>query len=59
VLSGEEFAVTASADEPSLVETIPGWTHDVTNIGEDELVVAAWANEAFDPKRPDTIAMPL
>jgi UDP-2-acetamido-2,6-beta-L-arabino-hexul-4-ose reductase len=59
VLSGEEFAVTASADEPSLVETIPGWTHDVTNVGEDELVVVAWANEIFDPTRPDTIAMPL
>jgi UDP-2-acetamido-2,6-beta-L-arabino-hexul-4-ose reductase len=59
VLSGEEFAVTASADESSLVETIPGWTHDVTNVGEDELVVVAWANEIFDPARPDTIAMPL
>jgi UDP-2-acetamido-2,6-beta-L-arabino-hexul-4-ose reductase len=59
VLSGEEFAVTASADESSLVETIPGWTHDVTNVGEDELVVVAWANEIFDPARPDTVAMPL
>ena len=59
VLGGEEFEVTGSADQPKVVETIPGWTHDVTNIGDGELVVIAWANEVFDPARPDTVAMPL
>ena len=38
------------------VETIPGWTHNVTNIGEDELVVLVWANEIFDRQKPDTVA---
>jgi UDP-2-acetamido-2,6-beta-L-arabino-hexul-4-ose reductase len=59
LLSGEEFELSGSADRPTVVETIPGWTHDVTNIGDDELVVIAWANEIFDAARPDTIAMPL
>jgi UDP-2-acetamido-2,6-beta-L-arabino-hexul-4-ose reductase len=39
-----------------IVETIPGWTHDITNIGENELIVMLWASEAFDRTRPDTIA---
>lgn len=59
VLSGEAFELTGSAEDPKVIETIPGWAHDVTNIGASDLVVIAWANELFDPDRPDTIAMPL
>lgn len=59
VLSGESFELTGSAAEPRLIESIPGWAHDVTNIGDDELVVLAWANEQFDPERPDTYPLPL
>ena len=36
---------------------MPGWAHDVTNIGADELVCMLWANEVFDRTKPDTIAM--
>jgi UDP-2-acetamido-2,6-beta-L-arabino-hexul-4-ose reductase len=43
-------------DKPQVVETVPGWTHDITNVGEDEMVVMLWANEIFDRDRPDTIA---
>jgi UDP-2-acetamido-2,6-beta-L-arabino-hexul-4-ose reductase len=59
VLSGEECEIETAADEPFVVETIPGWTHDITNTGEDLLVALVWANELFDPERPDTIAMAL
>jgi UDP-2-acetamido-2,6-beta-L-arabino-hexul-4-ose reductase len=59
VLSGEQFELAGSADEPKVIETIPGWAHDVTNIGDSELVVISWANEIFDPARPDTVRMPL
>lgn len=59
VLSGEELELTSSAAEPVTIETIPGWVHDVTNVGDDELVVLTWANERFDPRRPDTFALPL
>jgi UDP-2-acetamido-2,6-beta-L-arabino-hexul-4-ose reductase len=59
VLSGETFELVGSAADPSVIETIPGWAHDVTNIGDQELVVLCWANEPFDPERPDTYPMPL
>ena len=42
-----------------VVETVPGWSHDITNIGEDELICMLWANELFDRDRPDTISHPL
>ena len=59
ILTGAVHEVGASADTPVVVESIPGWAHDVTNVGEDPLVVLVWASETFDPERPDTIAMAL
>lgn len=58
-LTGETYELESSADEPLIIETIPGWAHDVTNIGDENLVVLSWANEPFDPERPDTYAMAL
>jgi len=59
VLSGETVQLTASADRPMAIETIPGWTHDITNVGGDDLVALLWASEAFDAARPDTVPSPL
>lgn len=44
-----------SGDNPTVVEMAPGMTHSITNVSEtDDLVTVIWANEAFDPERPDT-----
>lgn len=44
-----------SGDNPTVVEMAPGMTHSITNVSEtDDLVTVMWANEAFDPARPDT-----
>ena len=40
---------------PKVVDTIPGWIHDITNIGSEEMVVMLWANENFDRQNPDTV----
>ena len=59
VQTGESHELRTSGATPVIVETIPGWTHDITNVGADELVVMLWANEIFDRNRPDTISCPL
>ena len=41
---------------PQVVDTVPGWIHDITNVGDEEMVVMLWANENFDRDKPDTIA---
>ena len=56
VVTNERYEVFTSGDTPQVVETVPGWTHDITNVGDDEMVVMLWANEIFDRARPDTIA---
>lgn len=59
VQTDETHELVTSGDVAEVVETVPGWTHDITNIGDDELVVMLWANEVFDRERPDTFAAPL
>lgn len=56
IITGEYHEVHTSGDKPEIVETIPGWTHDISNVGDTELIVMLWANEIFDRDRPDTYA---
>lgn len=59
MLTGETHELVTDGGEAKIVETVPGWTHDITNIGDDEMIVMLWANEVFDRARPDTYACPL
>jgi len=56
LLTNELVELRTSGGTPQVVDTIPGWTHDITNVGSDEMVVMLWANENFDRKKPDTVA---
>ena len=57
--TGEAYELTTSGEKAEIVETVPGWTHDITNIGTEEMIVMLWANEVFDRQRPDTFACAL
>ena len=57
--TGQVHELLTTGDKSEIVETVPGWTHDITNIGADEMIVMLWANEVFDRARPDTFACPL
>lgn len=59
IVTGEYYDLETNGDEARIVETVPGWTHDITNIGEGEMIVMLWANEIFDREKPDTYAMPI
>ena len=51
--------ITVNGGEAKIIDTIPGWSHDVTNIGDDELICMLWANEVFDHLNPDTFNSPM
>ncbi len=55
IVSGEQYTVIVSGEKHQVVETVPGWAHDITNIGQEELIVMLWVNEIFDRNMPDTI----
>ncbi len=43
-----------SSDKLDVVDIPTGYAHNITNIGDGDLVTVMWANEAFVPDRPDT-----
>lgn len=44
-----------SGEEITVVDMIPGYTHNIINLSDTEdLVTIMWCNERFDPNRPDT-----
>jgi UDP-2-acetamido-2,6-beta-L-arabino-hexul-4-ose reductase len=55
ILTNEVYHLDTEGSKPQVVETVPGWTHDITNVGDEEMVVMLWANEIFDQANPDTI----
>ncbi len=49
-----------SGDQIQVVEMLPGFTHNIINLSDtDDLVTVMWANEAFNPNRPDTYFDPV
>lgn len=53
-----EFEV--SGEKLQAVHMLPGFTHNIINLSNTEnLVTVMWANEAFDPQRPDTFFEPV
>ncbi len=56
IVTDEVAEIVSRGGEGHIVETVPGWTHNITNIGDDELIVMLWANEVFDRSHPDTFA---
>lgn len=53
----EVIEYEVSSDKLEVVNIPTGYTHSITNIGENELITFMWANEPFDPNNPDTIYM--
>ncbi len=47
-----EYIVTG--EKPTVVDIPTGYTHNITNTGDGELITLFWANEIFDQQTPDT-----
>ena len=53
--SDEVLEFEVSGDKIEAVHMLPGYTHNIINLSDKaDLVTVMWANEEFDPNRPDT-----
>lgn len=43
-----------SGDKLEVVDIPVGYTHNIENLGESDMVTVMWVNEVFDPTQPDT-----
>ena len=55
VNSNEIIEYSISGDKLEVVDIPTGYTHNIENLGDTDMVTIMWANEMFDPDRPDTI----
>ena len=57
IFSDEVIEYRVSGDKLQVVDIPCGYTHNIENVGEGDMVTVMGANEAFDPSHPDTYAM--
>ena len=58
--SDEVLNFEVSGEKIEAVHMLPGYTHNIINLSDTEdLVTLMWANEAFNPGRPDTYFEPV
>ncbi len=51
----EVFEFEVSGDKIEAVHMLPGYTHNIINLSKDkDLITVMWANEKFNPEKPDT-----
>ncbi|NLG04594.1 MAG: capsular polysaccharide biosynthesis protein CapF [Clostridia bacterium] len=57
--SDEIIEYHVSGEKLEVIDIPTGYTHDISNEGTSPMVTIMWANEAFDPEKPDTYFMPV
>lgn len=55
ILEDEIIEYYVSGEKLQVIDIPIGYTHNIENIGEDDLVTIMWANEKYDESNPDTI----
>ena len=53
----EVIEYQVSSNKFEVVDTPPGYTHNIENIGDTDMITIMWANELYDPDNPDTYFM--
>ncbi len=48
-----------SGEKLEVVDIPVGYTHNIENLGETDMVTVMWVNEVFDPEHPDTYFLPV
>ena len=59
IFSKEVIEYHVSGDKLEVVDIPCGYTHNIENVGTEDMVTVMWANEAFDPDHPDTLFEPV
>lgn len=58
--TNEVVSYEVSGEKITVVDMIPGYTHNIINLSDKEdLVTLMWCNESFDPEKPDTYFEPV
>lgn len=54
IYSDEVIEYFVSGDKMEAVDIPPGYTHNIENLGDIDMVTIMWVDESFEPEKPDT-----
>ena len=54
IFEKEVLSYYVSGDDPEVVDIPPGYTHSIENLEDNEIIILFWANQIFNPEKPDT-----
>jgi UDP-2-acetamido-2,6-beta-L-arabino-hexul-4-ose reductase len=57
--TGDIIEYPVSGDKLGVIDIPPGYTHNIRNSGETDMVTVMWCNEIFDSEKPDTFFEPV
>lgn len=57
--SDEVIEYFVSGDKLEVVDIPTGYTHNIENLGDTDMVTFMWCNECFNPEKPDTFFLPV
>ncbi len=57
--SDEIVEYPVSGEKLEAIDIPPGYTHNISNLGDTDLVTVMWVNESFNPDQPDTYFEPV
>jgi UDP-2-acetamido-2,6-beta-L-arabino-hexul-4-ose reductase len=55
IINKKRFSILTNEKKNLVINTIPGWAHNIENTGSKTAKVLVWANEILNRKNPDTI----
>jgi len=56
---GDIIEYYVSGDKLEVIDIPTGYTHNIENIGKNDMVTVIWCNECFNPQKPDTFSEPV
>lgn len=59
LITDERLDLFSNGSKPEIIESVPGWSHSITNVGDEEMIVILWANEIYNKLNPDTFSSSL
>lgn len=54
LLEKDSLEIYSNSENTEIIDSIPGWIHELENIGKEEAIVLVWVNEKYDRKNEDT-----
>jgi len=54
IVTNEICSYEVTGEKIQIVDIPPGYTHNIENTGDTEMITLFWASEIFEPERPDT-----